>query len=39
VPDSSLFGAAPDWTYHRERQGELARRHPLVSRPDGQTKI
>ena len=38
VTDSSLFGAAPDWTYHRERQGELARRHPLVAGPDPRPK-
>jgi glycosyltransferase involved in cell wall biosynthesis len=30
--DAALFGSAPDWDYHRERQGELARQHPLVSR-------
>ena len=32
--DHTLFGATPDWTYHRERQVELARQHPLVVRPD-----
>jgi hypothetical protein len=37
--DQGLFGKAPDWTYHRERQQELARRHPLVARtPDPQPK-
>jgi glycosyltransferase involved in cell wall biosynthesis len=36
--DSSLFGAAPDWEYHRERQSQLARQHPLVTRPDIQSK-
>ncbi|HYR49147.1 MAG TPA: glycosyltransferase family 2 protein [Candidatus Eisenbacteria bacterium] len=29
--DSQLFGAAPDWEYHRGRQAELARQHPLVA--------
>jgi glycosyltransferase involved in cell wall biosynthesis len=28
--DAGLFGTAPDWGYHRNRQSELARRHPLV---------
>lgn len=32
--ESVLFGKAPDWDYHRERQAELARQHPLVARPD-----
>jgi hypothetical protein len=32
--DAGLFGTAPDWTYHRERQVELARHHPLAGRPD-----
>ena len=36
--DSSLFGAAPDWDYHRERQSELARQHPLVARSDSRSK-
>src|SRR5579859_4347 len=27
--DSGLFGTAPDWSYHRERQIQLARQHPL----------
>ncbi len=31
--DRTLFGAMPDWTYHRERQVELAHQHPLVVRP------
>jgi glycosyltransferase involved in cell wall biosynthesis len=35
MPSGALFGEAPDWTYHRDRQSELGRRHPLVppSRP------
>jgi glycosyltransferase involved in cell wall biosynthesis len=36
--DSSLFGTAPDWRYHRERQIELARQHPLAGRPDANSK-
>ncbi len=36
--DSSLFGTAPDWDYHRDRQSELARQHPLVARSDSQSK-
>jgi glycosyltransferase involved in cell wall biosynthesis len=36
--DSSLFGAASDWEYHRERQSQLARQHPLVTRSDIQSK-
>jgi glycosyltransferase involved in cell wall biosynthesis len=36
--DSSLFGTAPDWSYHRARQIELARQHPLVGRPERQSK-
>jgi glycosyltransferase involved in cell wall biosynthesis len=34
--DPALFGTTPDWTYHRERQVELARQHPLVARTPGQ---
>jgi glycosyltransferase involved in cell wall biosynthesis len=30
--DSQLFGTEPDWGYHRKRQMELARQHPLVTR-------
>ncbi len=37
-PDAVLFGASPDWTYHRERQRELARQHPLVARLDTDPK-
>lgn len=37
--DAALFGAAPDWGYHRERQVELARQHPLVARPDPPSKV
>ncbi|MFI5283885.1 MAG: glycosyltransferase family 2 protein [Candidatus Dormibacterales bacterium] len=33
-----LFGASPDWNYHRARQGELARQHPLVARLDTDPK-
>jgi glycosyltransferase involved in cell wall biosynthesis len=36
--DSRLFGSAPDWGYHRERHTELASRHPLVTRPDSNSK-
>ena len=28
--DMRLFGASADWDYHKQRQGELARQHPLV---------
>src|SRR6202521_783204 len=34
--DGALFGEAPDWSYHRERQSELARQHPLVARSETQ---
>jgi glycosyltransferase involved in cell wall biosynthesis len=34
----ALFDAAPDWDYHRERQEELARQHPLVTRSEHQSK-
>ena len=30
--DSDLFGSAHDWSYHRERQIDLARQHPLIPR-------
>ena len=36
--DGALFGPAPDWDYHRERQNEIARQHPLVSRSEIQSK-
>jgi dolichol-phosphate hexosyltransferase len=36
--DSFLFGTAPDWSYHRTRQIELARQHPLAGRPDPRSK-
>src|SRR5258706_1378665 len=37
--EQGLFGEAPDWKYHRERQHQLARRHPLVPRaPDTEAK-
>jgi len=32
-----LFGAAAADDYHRQRQLELARHHPLVTRTDGDT--
>ena len=32
--DAALFGSAPDWSYHRERQVELARQHPLAEGVD-----
>jgi dolichol-phosphate hexosyltransferase len=38
MPDSALFGAAPDWTYHHARQSELARRHPLAAGSDQRPK-
>jgi dolichol-phosphate hexosyltransferase len=37
--DRQLFGSQPDWAYHRERQLELARQHPLVARADSQSKL
>jgi dolichol-phosphate hexosyltransferase len=30
--DTTLFGAEPDWGYHRARQVEIAGQHPLVAR-------
>jgi glycosyltransferase involved in cell wall biosynthesis len=36
--NDALFGNAPDWSYHRERQSELARQHPLVARSETQAK-
>ncbi len=36
--DEALFGTAPDWSYHRDRQSELARQHPLVARSETQGK-
>ena len=36
--DRRLFGSEPDWAYHRERQLELARQHPLVTRNGSPTK-
>lgn len=36
--DSRLFGTSPDWDYHRKRHTELASRHPLVTRPDANSK-
>ncbi|MFI5282565.1 MAG: glycosyltransferase family 2 protein [Candidatus Dormibacterales bacterium] len=36
--ESSLFGTAPDWSYHRARQVELARQHPLAGRNDPRSK-
>ena len=33
----NLFGSAPDDSYHRERQVELASNHPLMSRPNTET--
>jgi glycosyltransferase involved in cell wall biosynthesis len=36
--DGALFGAAPDWDYHRQRQDALARQHPLVAHPEPQSK-
>jgi glycosyltransferase involved in cell wall biosynthesis len=35
--DGALFGATTDWSYHRERQDELARQHPLVGGPNQQS--
>src|SRR5882762_124333 len=36
--DSRLFGTDTDWAYHRERQRQLARQHPLVARNSAPTK-
>ena len=36
--NSQLFGPAPDWAYHRDRQTEIARHHPLVTRPLPQSR-
>ena len=36
--DGRLFGTAPDWDYHRERHVELASKHPLVARPETDSK-
>jgi len=36
--DTGLFGTAPDWSYHRARQADLGRRHPLVARPEPGSK-
>jgi dolichol-phosphate hexosyltransferase len=36
--DAGLFGSAPDWSYHRGRQEELARHHPLVARPEPESR-
>jgi glycosyltransferase involved in cell wall biosynthesis len=36
--DSTLFGTEPDWAYHRDRQVQLARHHPLVARPATEPK-
>jgi glycosyltransferase involved in cell wall biosynthesis len=36
--DTDLFGAAPDWAYHRERQKEIAEQHPLIARADSSSK-
>jgi dolichol-phosphate hexosyltransferase len=35
--DQGLFGSTADWSYHRERQQQLARQHPLVAGPDSQS--
>jgi glycosyltransferase involved in cell wall biosynthesis len=36
--DTDLFGSTPDWSYHQERQSDLARQHPLMPRPDTQSR-
>jgi glycosyltransferase involved in cell wall biosynthesis len=36
--DAGLFGSAPDWSYHRARQEDLTRRHPLMARPEPGSK-
>lgn len=36
--DRALFGSEPDWGYHRQRQVEIARQHPLIVRPASQSK-
>jgi glycosyltransferase involved in cell wall biosynthesis len=38
VSNTSLFGPAPDFAYHRQRQTEIAGNHPLVTRPLPQSK-
>jgi glycosyltransferase involved in cell wall biosynthesis len=35
--DGTLFGTAADWEYHRGRQRELARQHPLVVRSENES--
>jgi dolichol-phosphate hexosyltransferase len=37
--DAGLYGSAPDWSYHRARQADLTRRHPLVARPGPRSKL
>jgi dolichol-phosphate hexosyltransferase len=37
MSESSLFGAAPDREYHRQRQVQLARQHPLVAGRDSES--
>jgi hypothetical protein len=36
--DADLFGRDVDWTYHRERQLDLAQQHPLMPSRDAQPK-
>ena len=36
--DERLFGNSIDWKYHHQRHIELAGQHPLVVRPDPQSK-
>jgi glycosyltransferase involved in cell wall biosynthesis len=36
--DADLFGRDVDWTYHRERQLDLAQQHPLMASRDAQPK-
>lgn len=36
--DTGLFGNSHDWSYHRERQSELALQHPLMAPPGAPAK-
>jgi glycosyltransferase involved in cell wall biosynthesis len=36
--DDRLFGTDPEWGYHRERQSELARKHPLIVHPESESE-
>ena len=36
--EAALFGGDPDWSYHRQRQIDLARHHPLIASSDTSSK-